>query len=226
MALRIALITAIVIMFGVLLYIGPLAPEPGVNLEGEPRVANFTPRRFVLWELHADDTVRVLELLTLSHVKKGNPYQVCGQTLQPEDTILSREWIGGKLADEYTLEEVYHGKTYLRTCYRLSASSDQYGYDMRIDHPPHLHIRNNERLISLGIEPKDYDQEIFAVAIPINARLKRIYDYQPYRHIILDEWDVFYYDTTKITGHVSIHITYRPGDDAQPLDWDSVEAGR
>jgi len=226
MTLRIALITTIIIMFGVWLYVGPLSSEPGINLEGEPRAAKVTPRRFVLWELHATDTVRVLELLTQPHVEKDRPQQVCGQTLRPGDTTLSREWIGGKLVDEYTLEEVYRGKTYLRTCYWLNASSNQYGYDIRIDHPPHLHIRNNERLISLGIDPKDYAQEIFAVAIPINARLKRIYDYQPYRHITLGEWDVFYYDTTKITGHISIHVSYRPGDDAPPLDWALVESSR
>jgi DNA-directed RNA polymerase subunit RPC12/RpoP len=226
MTLRVTLIVAILAMVGVWLYVGPLAPEPGLNLGGEPRAANVTPRRFVLWELHADDTVRVVELLTQSRVEKGMPYQVCGQTLRPEDTALSREWVGGKLMDKHTFEEVYHGKTYLRTCYWLSASSNQYGYDMRINHPPHLHIRDNERSISLGIEPKDYDQEIIAVAVPIDARLKRIYDYQPYRHITLGEWDVFYYDTTKITGHISIHITYRPGGDVPPLDWAAVEASR
>jgi DNA-directed RNA polymerase subunit RPC12/RpoP len=225
-ALRIILVAAILAMVGVWLYVGPLAPEPGVNLTGESRATSVTPRRFVLWELHADDTIRVVELLTQSRVEKGLPYQVCGQTLRPEDDILSQEWIGGRLTDKHIFEEVYHGKTYLRTCYWLSASSNHYGYDMHINHPPHLHIRDNERLISLGIEPKSYAQEIIVVAIPVNARLMRIYDYQPYRHITLEGWDAFYYDTTEISKHVSIHITYRPGDDVPPLDWATVEASR
>ena len=225
-ALRIVLIAAIIIIAGVWLYIGPLAPEPGINLEGAPRATDVTPRRFVLWELHADDTVRVVELLAQSHVEEGIPYQICGQSLRPEDITLTQKWIGGEVADRQTSEEVYRGKTYQRTCYWLSASSNRYGYDMRIDHPPHLHIRGTERLISLGIDRKSYAQEIIVVAIPTSARLKRIYDYQPYRHITMDEWDVFYYDTSQITGHISIHIAYRPGNDASALDWAAVEASR
>lgn len=226
LTLRAALITMLVVMFGVWLYLGPLRPEPGVNLEGAPRAAHVMPSRFVLWELHADDSVRVVELLTQSFVQTGAIYQVCGQTLTPQASILTQAWIGGNLVGERIFEEVYNRKTYLRTCYDLGVSGNQYGYDMRIDHPPHLHIRDNERLISLGIDPKDYAQEIIAVAIPVSARVRRIYDYRPYRHITLDEWDVFYYDTTKITGHISIHIAYRPRSDARPLDWVTVEANR
>jgi hypothetical protein len=180
----------------------------------------------VLWELHADDTVRVVELLAQSHVEKGMPYQICGQSLRSGDTTLTQKWIGGEVMDKHTFDEVYRGKTYQRTCYRLSASSRQFGYDMRIDHPPHLHIRDAERLISIGIDRKVYNQEIIAVAIPTSARLKRIYDYQPYRHVAMDEWDVFYYDTSQITRHISIHIAYRPGNDASALDWAAVEASR
>jgi hypothetical protein len=224
-ALRIALIAAIIVMLGVWLYIGPLAPEPGLNLGEQPRATTATPRRFALWELHADDTVRVVELIARPEVKKGL-YMVSGQPLRPGDEVLSVEWIGGELAYQDAFSNVCRGKTYLQTQYSLRVSSNPYGYDMRINHPPHLHINDGGRLISLGVDPKAYAQEIIAVAIPVDARLKRIYDYQPYQHLTLAGWDVFYYDTTDIQGHISIHIRYSPSNDAPSLDWTEVEANR
>lgn len=225
MTLRVTLIAAILAMVGVWLYLGPLAPEPRLD-PGEPRAAKVTPRRFVLWELHADDTVRVVDLLTRSDLTKGMPYQVSGQSLRPGDKVLSVKWIGGKLVDQQTLDDVYRGKTYLRKIYWLRISASQYGYDMRINHVPHLHINGERRLISIGVDPKTYRQEIITVAVPVSARLRRIYDYQPYRHIVLDEWDVFYYDPTDIQGHVSIHIEYSPSKDAPSLEWVKVETSR
>ena len=79
---------------------------------------------------------------------------------------------------------------------------------------------------SIGVDPKPYHQEIIAVAVPVKARLIRIYDYQPYRHVRLEEWDIFYYDVSKIQAHVSIHLTYRPDRDAPSLDRVAVEAVR
>jgi hypothetical protein len=224
-ALRIILVAAILAMVGVWLYVGPLAPEPGIDLTGEPRAASVTPRRFVLWELHADDTVRVVEL----HAKAdaaGSMALMCNQVLNSRDDVLSLETIGGRLSDEGVYEEEYGGKTYERPWYMLDATRDQYGYAARIDRPPHLHINGDERLISIGVDPKTYAQETIAVAIPVSARLRRIYDHQPYRHVTLDEWDIFYYDLTDIQGHVSIHIAYTPGEDAPSLDWSTVEASR
>lgn len=223
--LRVVLVILIIAVFGIWLYVGPLRPEPGLDLDGQTRTADITPRRFVLWELHPGDTVRVVELLTLSSIE-DSPHRVSGQSLQPEDDVLALEFIGGELVRQNTVEEVYRGGSYLRTSYWLSISSKQYGYDMCIDHPPHLHQRGKGRLLSIGVDPKTYAQEILAIAVPINARLKRIYDYQPYRHITLSGWDIFYYDATDIQGHVSIHIAYRPDGDASSLDWAAVEANR
>jgi len=224
-ALRITLVVAILAMVGVWLYVGPLAPEPGINLTGESRATSVTPRRFVLWELHADDTVRVVELYAKANAA-GSLALVCNQVLNSRDDVLSLKTIGGRLSDKGVYEEEYRGKTYERPWYMLDVTHDQHGYDARIDHPPHLHINGDERLISIGVDPKAYAQETIAVAIPVSARLRRIYDHQPYHHVTLEEWDVFYYDLTDIQGHVSIHIAYTPGEDAPSLDWDTVEASR
>lgn len=224
--LRVVLIVLIVAGFALWLYLGPFRPEPGLDLDGHPRAADVAPRRFVLWELHPDDTVRVVELLTLPAAEEGLPHPVNGQSLRPGDEVLELAWIGGELVDQHTAEEVYRGRTYLRTSYWLRVSGRQYGYDMRIDHPPHLHVSGDGRLLSIGIDPKSYAQETIAVAVPVTARLTRIFDHQPYRHVTSSGWDVFYYDTTEIQGHVSIHIDYRPEGDAPPLDWAAVETSR
>ncbi len=223
--LRIGLVVAILALVGVWLYVGPLAPEPEIDLDGQARAASAAPRRFSLWELHPDDTVRVIELFTTSGAE-GARVQVNSPSLRSGDEVLALEPIGGRLVGQTTHEDVYGGINYLKIQYTLRASRDRYGYDMRLDRPPHLHINGAERLISLGIDPKSFAQEIFAVAIPVDARLRRIYDYQPYRRVTMAGWDIFYYDVTDIQTHISIHITYRPADDAPPLDWTAVEAAR
>ena len=224
--LRAALITALLAVIGVWLYVGPLAPEPGLNLERDPRAANVTPRRFSLWELHAEDTTRIVEVVTDSGAA-GSQVRVNGPSLLPSSEIVALEFVGGRPVDQTAYEDAYRGTTYRRTRYKLLASRNQYGYDMWVHRPPHLHINGENRLISIGIDPTDfYEQAIIAVAIPVDARIKRIFDHQPYQHVTLAGWDVFYYDVTNIQTHVSIHITYRPGDEAPPLDWTKVDATR
>jgi hypothetical protein len=53
--LRVVLVILIIAVFGIWLYVGPLRPEPGLDLDGQTRAADITPRRFVLWELHPGD---------------------------------------------------------------------------------------------------------------------------------------------------------------------------
>jgi hypothetical protein len=202
-----------------------VAPEPGVNLKGVPHTSNVAPRRFALWELHANDTVRLVEVIT-DPGDKGSQTWAIGPSLRSGDKVLSGQIIGGELLQKDTYEEVYLGRTYLRPRYKLKVSHNTFGYDMRVNHPPHLHINGDDRLISIGVDPKSYAQEIIAIAIPVEARITGIYDHQPYRHITLGQWDVFYYDTSKISGHVSIHINYHPASDAPSLNWTTVEASR
>ena len=107
------------------------------------------------------------------------------------------------------------------------ASDDQFGYDMLVNNLPHLHTKHVHRLLSVGYDPElYYAQRIDAVAIPRSAKILDIYDHEPYRHLVIGDWDIFYYDTTDICRHVSIHIRYELGEDASPLDWAEVEAQR
>lgn len=149
--LRIVLIAAIYTVLGLGWYLGPSGPEPKLSLDNRPRAADVKPQRFVLWELHADDTARVVELITHS-TESGKTYQVNGQSLLPDSQVVSLRFIGGELANQFTTEEVWRGRTFLQTQYWLNGFDDRYGYDMRIARPPHLHINGAERLISLGIE--------------------------------------------------------------------------
>ncbi|MCP4229991.1 MAG: hypothetical protein GY771_07565 [bacterium] len=202
-----------------------LVPEPGENLKGKPRARNVTPRHLSLWELHANDTVRIVEV-TIDPSAKGSKIWLPGPSMDFGQRETFVQMMGGTLLQEHTSEETYMGQTYSRTRYELKVSRNEFGYDMQVKRPSHLHINGDDRLISLGIEPKSYAQEIIAVAIPVEARITSIYDFQPYRHITLGKWDVFYYDTSQISRHVSIHISYRSVNDASSLNWAAVEARR
>jgi len=246
--LRLALILLIVGLVGVLLYIAlwdsaseywvhdlvansrlglalNLEIEPGLDVIGQPRVTNDTPRHFSLWELHADDSVRLVEVTT-QHGAAGGQGWFPGPMFQTDDQALSLAPIGGQIVSSNIAEEAYRQETYARPYYALQISGEQFGFDLRMSHLPHLHANGNDRLISIGVDPKSYVQEIIAVAIPVGARLTGVYDYKPYRHITLSNWDIFYYDVTRIPGHVSIHISYRPAGDPSSLNWVTVEAQR
>ncbi|MBN1878105.1 MAG: hypothetical protein JXA33_28040 [Anaerolineae bacterium] len=217
----------LVIMTGIWLYVGPFSPEPQLKSDQLPHAISNTPRRFVLWELHADDTVRVVEIVTEDQALDAE-MSLYSPNISSTDDILTFTSLGGQLTTQPTLQqEVYRNKTYLRYLYKMYVAADRYGYALQMAHPPHLHINGKWRIISLGIDPKPYyAQEIIAVAVPAAAHIKNIYDYQPYRHITLDDWDVYYYDTSHIQQHISIHIRYRPAADVPALNWKTVEAQR
>jgi len=204
---------------------GSLLPEPGIGMQGESRARNVSPRRFSLWELHSSDEVRIVDIVT-DPGKKGQRQWVAGPSLRPDDKILSEQIIGGSLIKRTVDDDYYGGTTYLRPGFFIQSAFDNVGYDMWVKTPPYLHIGEDSRLISIGVDPKSYQQEIIAVAIPVESRIMQISDYQPYRHISIDDWDIFYYDVSDIQGHVSIHIMYRPGGKAKALDWPTVELRR
>lgn len=220
-------IIVLVLVAGMWLYLGPLAPEATLTFNGEPRAASGAPRRFTLWELHSDDTVRVVDIVT-SPQSQGATCSVCGVSLWDKDDVISQRWIGGSVRDERTTEEVWRGETYVRTCYMVKISDgNYYGFDMRFQRLPHVHIQQARRLFNLGLDPLEgWTQEIVAVAIPVDARIERVYDYQPYRHMVVDDWDVLYYDVTSTTSHVTLSTNYISGDDAPSLDPFYLEANR
>lgn len=202
-----------------------LFPEPGTDIQGEPRARNVWPRRFSLWELHASDNVRIVDIVT-NPDKKGQQFRVSGPSLRADDKILSEQIVGGRLLKRENYDDTYRGVTYVRSNFLVQSTSDNVGYDMWVKAPPHLHISEDSRLISIGVDPKDYRQEIIAVAIPIDSQVTRISDYQPYRHVTMGDWDIFYYDVSNIGGHISIHIAYLPGGKADTLNWPHVELRR
>lgn len=146
--------------------------------------------------------------------------------------MLALDIIGGILKDQVTYEDEYRGNTYQYIQYHILAAQDQFGYEMILDDPPHLHTKARgtvrpDRLISIGCDPSSYYyQWVEAVAIPSDAEVTSVHDYQPYRHIQIGDWDIFYYDISNIHSHVSIHITYVPTGDGLPLYWAEVEANR
>lgn len=192
---------------------------------GEPRTAITGKIYFGLYEFHADDTVRIVSLVNSSD-GEGKQAYLGGPWLRSYDDLLSVGFINSRLVTQFSDEQEYRGSTYYYYDYIVNVSGNPYGCDTLVNQG-YLHVRETDRLLSIGCDPYPYcAQDIIAVAIPQVANITSIYDYQPYRHITLDEWDVFYYDVTDITSHVSIHITYIPGEDAPPLDWSEVESSR
>jgi hypothetical protein len=192
---------------------------------GEPRADTTGEIYFNLYEFHADDAVRIVAIFNISG-DAGKQRYLGGPWLRSYDALLSVDFINSSLVDQYTLEHDYGGSLYYSYVYIVNVSGSAYGCDTLVDEG-YLHVRATDRLLSIGCDPNSYfDQDIVAIAIPQAANITSILDYQPYRHITLDDWDVFYYDVTDITAHVSIHITYVSGEDAPRLDWAEVEASR
>lgn len=203
-------------------------PSPWLDPGGESKASNVTPRCFSLWELYSDDTVRFIETF-YDQDASGSYRYVDTPPLLPGEDPQYVKIIEGELINESIHQYEYKGNFYEWTWYTIMPTQNHYGCEALLDAPPHLHTDRPDRLISIGYDPQPYSyyaQDITAIAIPISANVTSIYDYQPYRHIEIDEWDVFYYDTTDIAGHVSIHITYEPGNESSPLDCTEVEASR
>ncbi|MEA1958358.1 MAG: zinc ribbon domain-containing protein [Chloroflexota bacterium] len=203
--------------------------EPGTDwieyIGGEPRAADIGRVSFDLYQCNSDDTVRIVNIKLIPG-DGGTVTNIWSPWFRPGDELLTVDFINAELIEQYPYEEEYYGR--LDTCYKyiVEAADDHYGYDMLTNHA-YLHIRSTDRLLSIGPNPQSYyAQDIIAVAVPLSANVTSIYNYSPYRHITLDDWDVFYYDVTDITSHVSIHIAYIPGEDAPPLNWSEVEALR
>ena len=197
---------------------------------GEPRLSYFTPRMFKLFEFHSDDSVRIVEIVTEDNVI-GSRVNILGPYMKSDDESLDIEFINAELVERTIYTDVYRDKTWYYYQYAVIPTQNTYGYDALTDkkflHTMQQGKPRSDRLISIGTDPQSYyEQWIAAVAIPLDAEVTRVSDYQPYRHITLENWDVYYYDTTEITSHVSFHITYDPGEDAPSLDWAEVEASR
>jgi hypothetical protein len=192
---------------------------------GEQRAADVKTSQFYLWEFHPDDTVRQVRMLLRQNVQ-GQKVAIGGPWLESYDDILSFSVINGSLIDKTPQERDNRGVMNYFYSYYILVNDDQYGFDI-LTKAGYLHIRETDRLLSIGADPQTYDaQYIHAIAIPQSATVTSIYDYEPYRHIVLGGWDVYYYDVTDISSHVSIHITYVSGEDALELSWSEVEAAR
>jgi len=194
---------------------------------GAPRGTDVSPRFLDMWELHANDTVRVVLVFDKDPVFIGRQENLGAPLLDGYDEVKAVEFIGCEFNSTVTGSREYRGKEYCELYYDVKIAQSKYGFDMYIDRPPHIHIYEWGRIFGVGVDHSPgWGQVIYVVAIPQSAELVEIYDFQPYRHIIIDEWHVFYYDLTNSTTHESIHIKYVPGDDAPPLDWTKVEAAR
>ncbi|MBN2371419.1 MAG: hypothetical protein JXO72_13130 [Vicinamibacteria bacterium] len=174
-----------------------------------------------VWELHPDDRVLFVTLLhgqtVGSDIRAGAPF------LTPESRVVSETPIGGALKSRTESRRNYRGRNYLLTEYRLTTSSPSSGIEMLIDGLPHLRLQGGMRLLSVGADPQTrYSRRLVCVAIPEGSDSIEWRDFAPFQRSRVGEWEVLFYDTASIKTHVSIHVKYRPGPDAPPLDWRDV----
>lgn len=75
---------------------------------------------------------------------------------------------------------------------------------------PHLHgVNGKERVISIGHDPFSGPYMwLTVVAIPKGSEILSVYDFQPYKFDEIDGWQLFFYDSSEITKHESIHILF------------------
>jgi hypothetical protein len=192
---------------------------------GEPRASTVDRSDFTLYECHGDDTVRIVAVLNISDIA-GKHIIMAGPCMLSYNGILSVDFINSQLVNQSASEQAYRDYICYYYNYFINVSGSPCGYDI-LTVEGYLHFRETDRLLSVGCDPYHYfDQTVIAVAIPQTANVTSIVDYSPYRHIVLDDWDIFYYDVTDISKHVSIHISYEPNGDAPKLDWAEVEAAR
>jgi hypothetical protein len=227
---RLVLQIMAVVMFGLTwLLISEMAkkygPASGDTTGGSPAAApEFS--NFQLWEFHADDSLRFVDVV----VQPGAGPKATTLSLplrRAGDDVTSLEFIGAKLAGKQDVQEEYNGVTYQQLNLDLQTNADQYGFIARIAHPPHLHINDRDRLISIGFDPTPgWKQLVVVVAVPASAQVSQVYDYEPYKTAEMNGWKLYYYDVLGIQSHVSIHILFTPDADASPLDWGSVMENR
>lgn len=189
-----------------------------------PRTARATQRNcFELWELHPDDSVRVVSVtekpdVPTTPVREESPY------LRPGDEVLALELIGASLSGRNLASREYGGQPYVVHELLLTAFERRWGYEMRLAHPPHLRAQGDHRLLSIGVYPTSARRRVIVVAIPKGERAPDVTDLRPYRTEGLDGWELLFYDVTAVQAHASIHVRFRPGADAPSLDWRRVDS--
>jgi hypothetical protein len=101
-----------------------------------------------------------------------------------------------------------------------SGSEPPYYVTLKVKNAPYVHIlEENRRLVSVGKWPRRFGgHDITVITIPKGTPILQVADYQPYRVEEKGGWYLFYYDTTRISDHVSLHILYIKDRDADPLD--------
>jgi hypothetical protein len=120
----------------------------------------------------------------------------------------------------------YRGNTY-RSLYLYMTSRPNsrspYFVSIKLKNAPYLHRAKDPedklRLISIGKDPPGPGvHDIVVIAIPEGTPIQGVPDYQPYRIEKREGWYLFYYDTSRIKSHVSLHVYYLEGEDAESLD--------
>ena len=226
----------IVVVFDLILIAGFLLVKPMPPVDNSIDLENFKnyhkePENVLgiyikIWELHPD-FVRIIpvRIFNVSHPLYDNwdsltfsmGYMFEGE--KPYDISVSpnvKDYLERmkKVEDKGRLFDSYRATVYPE---KLVARSDfvTYYVSFEADQTPYLHgVTGGVRLISVGRDPFSgpYTQ-LDVIAIPEGSEILRVYDFAPYKYQKIDGWQLFYYDTTNIDKHESIHIMFNQTSD-------------
>jgi hypothetical protein len=190
----------------------------------ERRNFSLRPRSIDIWTVYPDGSLRFVKLIYSARPARGQEVspqvRVAGPLVAAQEEVTERWVIGGtsegiKLyagpGDDSNL--VYEQFTLTR-----NSSTKPYGVDVTSRTSPYI-SRNEttgDTILSLGTQAQTlFQQVIVAVALPSQAEISAIgnpaaaNNLEPYRQINVGDWQVMYFDTTRVTGTEAIHVYYR-----------------
>ncbi|MCC6906125.1 MAG: hypothetical protein IT326_09805 [Anaerolineae bacterium] len=209
---------------------GGLIPGIGSLLSrADPR-----PRYIDIWSIYPDGSVRYTALFTPMRGTPDGLVDVAGPILlRAEDEVggvaLGAELLGKGLIEAPTTGEqpqVYH-----QYSLRYSGKGQPYGIDVRAQNSPYVTALADgvTSAVVLGTQSGGgfYQQVIVAVAIPADATdvVVALEQMQAYQMVNLDQWTVFYFDTTSVPDGSLIRVQYVTGA-STPLDLDYQQVAR
>jgi hypothetical protein len=212
---------------------------------GERRSADLRPRNIDIWMVYPEDTVRFATLFYPQAPEGGintvGVVDAAGPLYEDPADVTEEEVIGGDLLNsEVSSIEANPGFSY--TLYTLdhtltSESPDPYGVEVEVQNAPYTNptaVPGTWTAQFFAGGQSRFEQVIVAVALPTDAAdittttpTPQGILLEPYRTVTLNDWVVYYYDTTDAEPQSLIYVEYSPSSSSPPpLDPVAVDRRR
>lgn len=252
--LSILIALGVVLVLGVVAVILSLyMPDVALSLQlgGINRNKPDLPRSTNIWIVDTDGTLRFVTLnysLQSPDGTFGGVTTVAGPYVNSAEDILESKSIGAISTNSEVLPGVSDdsGRVYEQFWLEQDPDSEVYGVDILTTNSPYITDDENNpnvKILSMGASKQDfYVQKIVAIAFGPGTQIESIVQtveaapdlptpmpvsfMRPYRRIYLNNWLVYYFDTTSLSSDQTIRIQYRPGRGSAKLDFFEVDARR